>query len=389
MISTRTKTAAAVLSAALLLASTGAAVAGQPRRGQLVGVTELDGLATASVTELLAAKGLDTARVSHGVRPYKITYRTVDPDGRPTTASGLVVLPVSRARTLKPVAWLHGTTVYRGDVASVNAKGTDRAIAVMLASAGYAVVAPDYLGLGEGPGAHPYVDPDSAATASIDALRAGRTLTERRGVRFAERVFLTGHSQGGQSTMAVGRELQRGADHRMRLGALAPIAGPYAMSASLREALADKVNFASPYVGYLTTSWNRLHGLYSDPAEAFQKPSVEQLFDGHHTSEQVFRGLPDKVHKLLTPEFHRKLSNPSGALRRALDKADRVCDWRPAVPTTLYMASGDGDVLPFNAAHCARQLGGRVPVVDVGQVDHNTAATRALPQVLRAFDSVT
>ena len=99
------------------------------------------------------------------VRPYRITYRTIDPDGRPTTASGLVVLPVSRARTLKPVAWLHGTTVYRGDVASVNPKSMDRAVAVMLASAGYAVVAPDYLGLGEGPGAHPHIDADSASSA--------------------------------------------------------------------------------------------------------------------------------------------------------------------------------------------------------------------------------
>ena len=58
-------------------------------------------------------------------------------DGRTTTASALVVLPRTREHTLRTVAWLHGTRVYRGDTGS----------AVLFAASGYATVAPDCLGL--------------------------------------------------------------------------------------------------------------------------------------------------------------------------------------------------------------------------------------------------
>ena len=44
----------------------------------------------------------------------------------------------------------------------------------LFASAGYAAVAPDYLGLGTGPGLHPYMDLSSEVTASVDMLDAGR-----------------------------------------------------------------------------------------------------------------------------------------------------------------------------------------------------------------------
>lgn len=147
----------------------------------------------------------------------------------------------------------------------MNAEGGDRRIAFAFASAGYAVSAPDYLGLGEGPGPHPYLDPSSEVTASVDALRATHALAERQGRRLDPEVLATGHSQGATVTMALGRALQEGADPRLRLGALAPISGPYDTSGSIQTALSGRINLATGYLAYLTVSWNRLHHFYDTP----------------------------------------------------------------------------------------------------------------------------
>lgn len=75
-----------------------------------------------------------------------------------TTPSQLVALPKNGARHLSTASWLHGTTVYRKDVASENPKSNDRLAALLFASTGRAVSAPDYVGLGSGEGFHPYGD---------------------------------------------------------------------------------------------------------------------------------------------------------------------------------------------------------------------------------------
>ena len=155
--------------------------AGTPgaRRGAIVSALDLDAFDVDQVIDQLERLGLDSSHARYGVRPVQVVYETIDPFGQPTTASGLIVLP-DGAQTggsdLRLVTWLHGTTVFKGEVASVSAESPDRLIAFAFATAGYAVVAPDYLGLGLGPGTHPYDDVPSTVTASLDAMRATHTL---------------------------------------------------------------------------------------------------------------------------------------------------------------------------------------------------------------------
>ncbi|HEY4464741.1 MAG TPA: hypothetical protein VGN41_18900, partial [Streptosporangiaceae bacterium] len=89
----------AVTAAGPALAS-GPALAGAPAspadRGHLVSVTPLGTLPTpAAVRAELTADGFSAAPARYGVRSYRLVYRTVDAHGRPATASGLMVLPVS------------------------------------------------------------------------------------------------------------------------------------------------------------------------------------------------------------------------------------------------------------------------------------------------------
>ncbi len=391
-------TAAALTAAAVPTAS--ASPAHHAGRGAVVSVTPLDHFTQAQTDDYLTRGRLAQQSARNGVDSYRIEYDTVTPQGAPTTASGLLVLPRTEGRAPLPVvAFEHGTLADRADAPSVD--GTtrpDRARTMMFAAQGYAAVAPDYLGLGTGPGHHPYTHAPSEATASVDLLRAARTATRERGRRLGRDVMITGFSQGGHAAMAFGEALQAGADPYFRLRALAPVSGPYDVEhAEIPAGLDGRVDprNAAYYFGYWLTSMNRIHHLYDDPSEVFRAPydtTVPQLFDGDHTDGQIAAGLPASPRELLTPQFLARAEHPTGELLRAIRESDTTCSgWTPRVPVRLYLASGDRNVAPANAYDCAAQLrshGADVTLTDEGNVDHTTSVRMALPGILDWFETV-
>lgn len=366
-------------------------------RGDLVSAQVIAQLSREQVATYLAGYDLDPASARHGVDLYLVGYRTVGVDGKPTTASALSVLPRTDARTLRTVAWLHGTRAYREYTGSMS-ENLDRAAAVQFAAAGYVTAAPDYLGLGVGPGHHPYMLTKPTVTASIDSLRATRTLAARVGKRLDRKVLVTGFSQGGQASMLVGRALQQGADGYFRLAALAPIAGPHDIRGQeLPSALDGRLDGRSAgfYLGYAMTAWNRSHDIYESPGDAFRAPydqTVEGLFDGTHTEEEIFAALPATPQELFTDSFLAELANPTGTLRRVLAVNDDACrDWRPRVPVRLYAGTADRDVVFSNSESCQRTLAGsgtKATLVNLGDIDHFTSGHRALPQILTWFNTL-
>ncbi len=361
-------------------------------RGAVVSVTPVADLDAKEVAVRLAKAGIDATQVRYGVRAHRIVYRTVDFKGTPTTASELVAMPKNDERALRAVSWLHGTEVYRGEVASVNDESPDRATALLFASTGRAVSAPDYLGLGKGPGTHPYGNPKATVTASVDALRATRTFARRQGRGLDRRVLISGFSQGGPATMLVGRALQRGVDPHFRPGVLAPVAGPFDLSGFEAAAADDRGERSSLYLAYFATAWNRMYGLYGAPNQAFRAPydkTVQTLFNGDHKASELAAALPKTSKQLFTAEFLQRVRHPTGDLRRKLKVMDTTCDWRPDAPVHLFHARGDKDVAMAHSLHCQRQLtahGADQQLSDVGEFDHSTTVLKALPRIVREFD---
>ncbi|MER5502358.1 alpha/beta hydrolase [Streptomyces sp. NPDC002561] len=365
-------------------------------RGTLLGVTPVAALDRAAVTRFLAQSGMDTGTVRHGLRAYRLTYRTVTPQGAPTTATGLLVLPEGGPRRLDLVSDTHGTMAHRDYAPSVG-EGFGRFAPYLHASAGRAVAAPDYLGLGKGPGRHPYMDTKSAVTASVDMLRASRTAARQLRRPLTGDVYASGFSQGGQVAMALGRALDKGVDRHFRLRALAPVSGPYDIEHAETPALFDgRVNDTSAvfYMTYYLTAQSRLHPLYKDTSEAFRKPYadiVDRLFDTNHTEEEIIPALPATLKELLTDDYYRRMQHPTGGLLAAARAQDGNCDWKPDVPVRLHTSSGDTDVPIANARNCAADLashGVEAPVVDQGGVDHNGTYMKAGPQIVRWFDEL-
>ncbi|RKS70966.1 hypothetical protein BZB76_5446 [Actinomadura pelletieri DSM 43383] len=367
-------------------------------RGTIVSTEAVAGLTRDEAVQYLTQAGVDTAGVRHGLDAYRIVYRTIEPDGRPTTASGLVVLPRNDRRDLRVVAWEHGTMVTKAQAPSVHPQ--QRADAFFFGSAGYATVVPDYLGLGLGPGRHPYGDVASEVTASIDLLRAARTFTAEKQRRLHHRVLVSGFSQGGAAAMGLGRALQRGEDGYYRLGAVAPVSGAYDVQhAQMPEALyGTSLNpkQSTLYFAYSLTAMNRIHQFYDEPSEVFNEPyaaTVEGLFDGEHTYPEIAAALPATPRELLTPRFIAWASDPTGSLLKALRSNDTTCtDWKPRAPVRVYAATGDKDVTVRNAKHCVEALranGVKAPLTDFGDVLHGESKRAALPRILTWWDGVT
>ncbi len=382
-------------------ASTGPAIAkSTPVAGTLLNSTLISQLTTTQVGDLLAGVPFENPRIRYGVSLYRIEYATVDVRRRPTSASALVALPTHRGGRARTVVWEHGTRVARTDVASVSGDNVDRPAAVLLATDGLVTVAPDYLGLGTGPGFHPYAHAASETSASVDALAAGRTLARNTGQQLSDDVLISGFSQGGQAAMALAQALQGSEQGRrtgLRLRAVAPISGPYDLGGAEIPALFD--GRVTPFIGafylaYWTISSNRIYGLYRSPNEVFRPPydqTLPGLFDGEHDEQTIAAALPASPEQLVTARYAARLRRPQGGLRRAVEENSTTCQWRPTVAIRLYTASGDHEVPIANTEHCASQLRARgtdPDLVDLGQIDHLDEPVAALPGIVDWFDHV-
>ncbi|WP_067485865.1 hypothetical protein [Actinomadura hibisca] len=346
------------------------------KRGEVVDFDHLRTFTADEAREWLASETFDPAAVRYGVDTYRLIYRTVDVRDRPTTASGLLVLPRNGERRLRTVSYTHGTMSVKEQAPSTADDVWGPGAAVTYGGAGFAAVAPDYLGLGKGPGVHPWKNVPSETTAALDMLRAARNFVPSVGRELERDVLITGFSQGASPALGLARALQEGADPWFRARAVAPISGGYdfpgaQLPAMVRGELHPKMSVA--YTSYLFTSWDRIHGLYETPDELFRKPyasRVEKYFDGTTPGDVMLKGLPGTIKRLLTPRGKALLRHPTGTFAQALrEDASATMDWTPRMPVRLYKAAGDEQATTANTDHLAARLrarGAHPEVIDVG-----------------------
>ncbi|MBF6330666.1 alpha/beta fold hydrolase [Nocardia transvalensis] len=175
-----------------------------------------------------------------------VDYWMTGSDGSPRPASGALFVPPGPAPEggWPIMAYDHGTTGLgpgcggQTDQASAPYPRTrseeDRTLQYFL-SKGFAVVAPDYLGLGRfDTGTHPYLELKTEASATIDLVRAARATHPELSRSWA----VMGASQGGQAALGTGHLQQtyapdldfRGTialDPESNVEQLLPAAGPW------------------------------------------------------------------------------------------------------------------------------------------------------------------
>ncbi|MFC4126647.1 lipase family protein [Nocardia rhizosphaerae] len=133
-----------------------------------------------------------------------VEYRTEGATGATATAAGLLLLPDAPAPAggYPVVAWDHGTSGLgpQCGITSTAAVHEHDLLRAFL-DRGWAVAAPDYLGLSAGADTvHPYLHTRTEATATIDLVRAARAAVPQLSATWA----VVGGSQGGHAALATG-----------------------------------------------------------------------------------------------------------------------------------------------------------------------------------------
>ncbi len=218
------------------------------------------------------------------VNNYVILYTSTDPFGNLDTLSGLITVPEQTDFALPLTVYNHGTVRDRELVPSRLPPPfsffSERTIIHAIGSNGYITLSPDYFGLGDNPGLHPYVHRDSEARAGRDLLTAARVWLDEEDIAYNEQIFTTGYSQGGHASMALQRDLQLNPEAGTEVTAAAHLSGPYSISEVMVNTLFDpNLETESGFVVYAYISFNYVNQLFSDNGQIFVAEYVDLVDD--------------------------------------------------------------------------------------------------------------
>ena len=296
------------------------------------------------------------------VKVIPLNYVTPGAKGEASNASGVLLLPTGTNCTAAAplVAYAKGTDVQKNRTLANPTDSETGLLAAMYAGQGYAVVATDYLGFAKsGYSYHPYLHASSEATSVIDSIRAARNASQVLGASLNGKVMLTGYSQGGHSSMAAYREIEKNLSGEINVVAGAHLAGPYNLSGSMAYPPIAGYQF---FVPYFITAWQKIYGnLYSNVTAAFKAPYsdyIESLLPNStldYTTLVTSGKLPGINGE--TPTQARDAmfqaayitditANPSTNPVVAAAKQNDLLDWSPKSKVLLCGGSGDPTVSP-------------------------------------------
>lgn len=307
---------------------------GAPSRPE--GATLLNRIAASEIEQAIDAPGGKAAAITprYDVTNYRLIYHTIDGQGRPIKASGLVSVPVKAPGTPSPVlSYQHATLFTDARAPSNHAVASE--VAVAMASLGYIVVAADYVGYGVSRGTpHPYLLAEPSAAAVLDLLTAAQNWRQQAGIADNGQLFLTGYSEGGYVTLAAHRAMQvTGSPHLRHLVATVAGGGPYDVGVTVSEQL-QRIGVKAPVIGTLF------------------RPAILEWMGRPLRREArrllVRRLVPEYADVKMETSF---LDHHFDGDHAAIERLSNVHDWKPEAPVSLFHGRDDQTVPHVSAVH--------------------------------------
>ncbi len=383
--------------------------------GNFVSSTRSGTMTVAQVNQLIRKKfGNSVSPTTQVLDLYKVSYRSRDEKNRAVVLSGLVVLPRGGAPN-GLVIFNHGT-IANSALAPSRFTGKSNAseaevATLAFASGGYAVAMPDYLGLGDHKGAHPYPLGAANSLSAVDIIEPARTVAKRQNTEVGSRLFITGYSEGGGVAMWMLRDLEAKSGALYNVTAAALASGPYDLSDTTRKWLLAAPTDQAEFVirlyltSYMAYYFHKSTGVklteYFKPAMAF---TISQAFKGNISDENLIKRLAlaavlmrskNSLGNVVTARFKKALEtlDASDPVIREMQKSDAF-DWSPRTKTLLISLPGDKIVDPANTEKTLRTMRRRGVsndtlrqyVIKDTSLNHLTAIAPALAQARRFFD---
>lgn len=297
--------------------------------GELKAATLLGTIPSTEITAGLQSRDsrVQGLQARYDVVAYRLEYMTTDLTGQPVRASGLVGVPVKASGSSSPVlSYQHGSIFRDAEAPSNHAVASE--VSIVMASLGYIVLAPDYVGYGVSKGvSHPYLLAKPSAAMTVDFLTAAQTWRRGQNVSDNGQLFLTGYSEGGYVTMAAYQALQNSnSPHLQNLRQVIVGSGPYNVQATM-DGLVDVVRKENRLIGALINP-GFLRYLGGSAQREVRRALLKQL-------------LPDDADVVIDSTFIDNFLSDDVA---NLDRLSNVYNWKPHLPISFYHGRDDRTV---------------------------------------------
>ena len=283
------------------------------------------------------------------------TYQGHDIDGSPVTLSGKLLLP--KEGPVKNMVIVSHYTIG----ANFECPSESFPLEGIIAAKGYAVVIADYIGFGvTAQRVHPYMHTESTARSVVDMALAVKPYLKHIGrAPQSEEVILVGYSQGGSTTLAVMRMIQRQYEDILPIRKVYCGGGPYDLAATFDKAMVEDVTGIPCAIPMIIQGVNLGNDLGLDMSYFFMPDLLanydEWINSKRYTVKQINRLMnANSMHELMTEAGRDKHSQETARLYKAL-MINSVLDFRPEHPIYMFHSMDDGTV-PFVNAQRAEKF---------------------------------
>ena len=316
-------------------------------RGYLVSYTKAGSITSDEIISINQEEGDISEYAHHDLDFYSIVYNSVDA-GNPLEVSGLVFIPQNMTNEVDLIQYHHGTTipfVEEEHTPSLYTGGESESVEVYfigatMASNGYVVSLPDYVGYGiSADREHPYTVHHELAEVSIDMLRATKQLLAELSISFSNDVFLTGWSEGGGAALATHKYCQEKYSGEFNVKASSLFAGPYDYSGFFKQIISESHanDDAFPIYSWALYSLNKYNPALNRNTNTIWSYPVSDQFD-------ALDAPSGNVSEVFLPSFTDNVLNETDTeLISAFEENSLIKGWLPH--GHLFFHSGTDDLI--------------------------------------------
>jgi hypothetical protein len=335
------------------------------------------------------------ALVAYDIKIFKIKYNTAF-EGDSIVASGIVAVPVSEKKkdAFPMISYQHALMLSGSDAPTVNPMGNVTSLAAYIASTGYIVIMPDYIGYGSGDTyEHPFMHKEYTTNSVLDFLRASKEfIATVKPCKTNGDIFLSGFGEGASATLSALSAIENDTINNddLRVKASTCSSGMYDLI-GFREWLLTQPKFDQPwYLAYLLESFSHFAGLDIDYSLVFNEPfasMVPGLVDGTRTYEQMNDVFGTKsLNELLNADFKDNDTFNSDSLYAGLKEVfteNSISAWKLKSKVSFYYGRND-NWIPNNQSVVIfddfRTINGtsNIMITPLEGLDHETAIIPSL-----------
>jgi dienelactone hydrolase len=333
-----------------------------------------------------------------------IRYQTQD-RGKLVDATAMVTWPTGSTKKFPVLLFLHPTLGYTDECAPSAKKGDITApmtiLSLLMASAGYVTVFPDYLNqrsLGmASTSTTPYLLLEPTALVSLDAVRAAQKyVTSRESLSVSNDLYVWGHSQGAQAVEYV-TAMQPLYAPEYSLKAAAAVSPPSDLPSSA------KANFAGPAPTYnlgqaIAYTWSDYYDRAQIPLSLrspWDMTALTQLKNYCNTSyTDPIKSVKDPLTVFTEPFLNTvtlgQKNNPWSCWLHYNNPATMSLPINKSVPMLYVTGDKDTTVIPAAndpviASWC--QQGAQIQYLQCAGADHVGTITDSIDDVFNFFDA--